>query len=83
MPILLLRMNHLTFRKQPYLRRSIGIHDTCGVHNLHGLPGIFSGIVAAIFAATAEISEYGDECVSVLLFLALQGQLYVKPLAAQ
>eukprot|EP00795_Rhopilema_esculentum_P004944 gene4944-21286_t len=49
----------------PYLRRSAGIHDTCGVHNLHGLPGIFSGIVAAIFAATAEISEYGEDLYAI------------------
>ena len=27
--------------------------DTCGVHNLHGLPGVFSGLVSAIAAAVA------------------------------
>ena len=48
---------------QPILRKSAGIHDTCGVHNLHGLPGILSGIVAAIAASVAELDQYGNEYV--------------------
>jgi ammonium transporter Rh len=30
------------------------IADTCGVHNLHGMPGIFGGIVSAVALAIAD-----------------------------
>jgi ammonium transporter Rh len=36
------------------LRYSINLHDTCGVHNLHGIPGFLGGITGAITAATAQ-----------------------------
>ncbi len=35
----------------PYLQNKFGLYDTCGVHNLHGIPGILGGIVSAIVAA--------------------------------
>ena len=36
----------------PMLNHGI-LHDTCGVNNLHGMPGLISGIASAIVAATA------------------------------
>lgn len=38
----------------PYLKEKINLHDTCGVHNLHGLPGVLGGIFGAISASMAD-----------------------------
>jgi len=39
-----------------FLKEKIALHDTCGVHNLHGIPGVFGGIFGAISAGLAENS---------------------------
>lgn len=44
-----------------FLAKSLKIHDTCGVHNLHGIPGIFGGIAGAIITALAQVDSYGYE----------------------
>uniref|UniRef100_A0A3Q1JAT2 Ammonium transporter AmtB-like domain-containing protein n=1 Tax=Anabas testudineus TaxID=64144 RepID=A0A3Q1JAT2_ANATE len=45
----------------PFLEKHLKIHDTCGVHNLHGMPAIVGGIVGAVTAACATESAYGTE----------------------
>lgn len=45
---------------QPFLEEKLKIQDTCGIHNLHAMPGVIGGIVGAISAAAATNTVYGD-----------------------
>ncbi|XP_053997429.1 ammonium transporter Rh type B isoform X1 [Hylaeus anthracinus] len=42
----------------PFIQKRLRIHDTCGVHNLHGMPGVLAGIFGAILAALATEASY-------------------------
>jgi len=44
----------------PIMNHKLKIHDTCGVHNLHGMPGIISGLGAILAAGLATKELYGD-----------------------
>ncbi|NXF51018.1 RHAG protein, partial [Oceanites oceanicus] len=43
----------------PLLASKLNIQDTCGVHNLHGLPGILGGIAGIVVTAIKEESRQG------------------------
>lgn len=45
----------------PFLEEKLKIQDTCGIHNLHAMPGVIGGIVGAITAAAASEEVYGAE----------------------
>uniref|UniRef100_A0A8D0DCM9 Rh family C glycoprotein n=1 Tax=Sander lucioperca TaxID=283035 RepID=A0A8D0DCM9_SANLU len=45
----------------PFMEKHLKIQDTCGIHNLHAMPGLIGGIVGAITAASASKSVYGEE----------------------
>ena len=38
----------------------VPLHDTCGVHNLQGIPGIIAAVIGIIAAAAATEDLYGD-----------------------
>lgn len=44
----------------PRLNESF-VHDTCGVNNLHGMPGLLSGIASAIVAGIATPEKYNGK----------------------
>ena len=39
------------FNNKP-LRNGMGLHDTCGVHFTHAMPGVIAGIASAIACST-------------------------------
>ena len=56
---------------QPWLYEKYGLHDTCGVNNLHGIPGIIGGLSGAISALFTSDELYGDNIQNV--FPAMDG----------
>uniref|UniRef100_A0A1A7WRY7 Rhesus blood group, B glycoprotein n=1 Tax=Iconisemion striatum TaxID=60296 RepID=A0A1A7WRY7_9TELE len=44
----------------PILEEKLKIQDTCGVHNLHGMPGVLGAIVGAVTASLATKEVYGN-----------------------
>lgn len=46
----------------PMLEARLSVYDTCGVHNLHGMPSVIGGLASAIFVtldSSAEFLEFG------------------------
>lgn len=40
----------------PFVKKHILLHDTCGVLNLHGIPGVIGALISAIVAARADVN---------------------------
>lgn len=47
------------------LERKLKVHDTCGVNNLHGMPGILAALISAVVCAFASESLYGSSLYKV------------------
>eukprot|EP00698_Gefionella_okellyi_P017441 TRINITY_DN509_c0_g1_i1.p1 TRINITY_DN509_c0_g1~~TRINITY_DN509_c0_g1_i1.p1 ORF type:complete len:517 (-),score=81.74 TRINITY_DN509_c0_g1_i1:855-2297(-) len=61
---------------QPFLEKHTRIRDTCGVHNLHGMPALLGGVTAALASwyASTHYDEYG---ISVYAAFFKQGGMQV------
>src|SRR3989304_2494636 len=55
---------------QPRLQKATGRVDTCGVHNLHGMPGIFGGLIALGLVASP-LWQIAGVIISVVLALTM------------
>ena len=58
------------------LESSIGLRDTCGVHNLHGIPGVLGALVAAVaLAASGHAGAAGAQLMALgcTLLIGLAG----------
>lgn len=49
----------------PLMASKLRIHDTCGVNNLHGMPGILAAIGGAVAAAMSSKETWGDSLYSI------------------
>ncbi|XP_074475140.1 rh family, C glycoprotein a [Sebastes fasciatus] len=45
----------------PFLEKYLKLQDTCGVHNLHAVPGMLGGFIGAIVAAAATEEVYSRQ----------------------
>lgn len=48
------------------LRKHLKLHDTCGVHNLHGIPGILGGLCGAVTSSLAGTTFANAAAVEVI-----------------
>uniref|UniRef100_A0A8D0MKU1 Ammonium transporter Rh type A n=1 Tax=Sus scrofa TaxID=9823 RepID=A0A8D0MKU1_PIG len=58
----------------PFFTTKLRIHDTCGVHNLHGLPGVIGGL-ASIVAIAMEIPTMQAAALGSSIGIAIVGGL--------
>jgi ammonium transporter Rh len=44
----------------PFLSEHINLQDSCGVHSLHGMPGVLAGLISAIAIAAIDPSNFPE-----------------------
>ncbi|XP_062922159.1 ammonium transporter Rh type C-like 2 [Mobula hypostoma] len=65
----------------PFLEKYLHIQDTCGVHNLHAIPGLIGAIVGAITAAAATEEVYTRE--GLIAAFGFEGRFEGRPPSVQ
>ncbi|XP_069846278.1 ammonium transporter Rh type B isoform X1 [Dipodomys merriami] len=61
----------------PILESKFKVEDTCGVHNLHGMPGVLGAFLGVLVAGLATHEAYGDGLENVFPLIA-KGQRSAK-----
>ena len=61
---------------QPFVRKD-GIHDTCGILNLHAIPGVLGGIASAVAASYSHEKSYGPR-LSDILYMRIKGRTPIQ-----
>lgn len=51
---------------QGLLQEKFGLYDTCGIHNLHGMPGIVGALAGALFVSLSTSDDYGNGLVAAI-----------------
>ncbi|XP_055606693.1 ammonium transporter Rh type B-A [Uranotaenia lowii] len=49
----------------PAMLSNLRIADTCGVHNLHGMPAVLSAVFSAIYSSLATYETYGSSLTTI------------------
>ncbi|XP_072800937.1 ammonium transporter Rh type A isoform X2 [Vicugna pacos] len=55
----------------PLFTTKLRIHDTCGVHNLHGLPGVIGGLASILAIAVGETDRHSMDRQAAALFTSI------------
>lgn len=58
---------------QPVLESRFKLVDTCGVHNLHGMPGLLGGLSAFFVVPEVAIAQFNG--IAITLIIAISGGL--------
>ena len=53
------------------MNEKLNLHDTCGVHNLHGMPGLLGAIAGVVASKLADREDYKERYVLFVDYIFL------------
>ena len=68
---------------QPFLFDKLNLHDSCGVNNLHGIPGILGGLFSVAMTWIANEDVYGPALYVVIPNMAPENGTLLSDLQQQ